>query len=155
LTQVLNTSTYAGRRGGGVRAQGGRRGGEGEGEGRGEGSHLGIQNSAITVTESPRAQGGREVEEMKRERELLREKNPNERKGEGAHEGGVERQGRARCVGSGRAGSGRAGLGRRPGQKPTTHTTTDRKPIANRNPKRGDTDARLNTIIRQRKNASA
>jgi hypothetical protein len=56
------------------RTQGGRRGGEGEGEGRGEGAHLGIQNPAITGTESPRARGGREVEEREREWELLRGK---------------------------------------------------------------------------------
>jgi hypothetical protein len=38
--------------------------------------------------------------------------------------------------------SGRAGLGCGPGRKPTTHTTTDRNPIANRNPKRSETDVR-------------
>jgi hypothetical protein len=35
---------------------------------------------------------------------------------------------------------GRARLGREPGRKPTTHMTTDRNPIANQNPKRGETD---------------
>jgi hypothetical protein len=42
-------------------------------------------------------------------------------------------------------GLGQAGLGRGPGRKPTTHTTADLNPIANRNPKRGEMDARLNT----------
>jgi hypothetical protein len=42
-------------------------------------------------------------------------------------------------------------LGRGPGHKPTTHATTDRNPIANRNPKRGETDARLNTTSDKRK----
>jgi hypothetical protein len=69
--------------------------------------------------------------------------------------GGLGRQGHAGRAGPGRAGSGRARLGRRPGLKPTTHASTDQKPIANQNPKRGETDARLNTIIRQKKNTSA
>jgi hypothetical protein len=47
--------------------------------------------------------------------------------------------------------SGRAGLGRGPGRKPTTHTTIDQNPIANRNPKRGETNARLNTTSDKRK----
>jgi hypothetical protein len=47
-------------------------------------------------------------------------------------------------------GSGRTRLGRGPGRKPTTHTTTDWNPIANRNPKRGETDARLNTTSDKR-----
>jgi hypothetical protein len=34
-----------------------------------------------------------------------------------------------------RAGPGWTELGRGPGQKPTTHTITDRKPPANQNPK--------------------
>jgi hypothetical protein len=50
----------------------------------------------------------------------------------------------------GRTGPGRAGLGHGPGRKPTTHTTTDRNPFANRNPKRGETDARLNTTSDKR-----
>jgi hypothetical protein len=57
--------------------------------------------------------------------------------------GGVGRQRR-------RGAPGRAGLGRGPGRKPTTHTTTDRNPIANRNPKRGETDARINTTSDKR-----
>jgi hypothetical protein len=35
--------------------------------------------------------------------------------------------------GARRAGLGRVGLGRGPGLKPTTHATTDRNPIVNRN----------------------
>jgi hypothetical protein len=50
----------------------------------------------------------------------------------------------------GRAGLGQARLGRGPGWKPTTHTITDRNPIANRNPKRGETNARLNTTLDKR-----
>jgi hypothetical protein len=53
-------------------------------------------------------------------------------------------------AGTGRAGSGRAGLGRGSGRKPTTHTTTDRNPIANRNPKQGEMDTRLNTTSDKR-----
>jgi hypothetical protein len=43
----------------------------------------------------------------------------------------------------GRAGPGRAGPGRGLGRKPTTHTTTNRNPNANWNPKRGETGAWL------------
>jgi hypothetical protein len=46
-------------------------------------------------------------------------------------------------VARGRVGLGWVGLGRRPGRKPTTHTTTDQNPTAKRNSKRGETDARL------------
>jgi hypothetical protein len=61
-----------------------------------------------------------------------------EREGEGggAHGGGGMGARGTRGV------PGRAGLGRGPGRKPTTHTTTNRKLIANRNPKRGEADAR-------------
>jgi hypothetical protein len=52
--------------------------------------------------------------------------------------------GEAGAPGAHRAGPGWAGLGRRPGQKPTTHATTDRNPIEKRNPKRDETNARLN-----------
>jgi hypothetical protein len=63
---------------------------------------------------------------------------------EGAHMGG----GGARGM---RPGPGRAGLGRvRLGLKPTTQATTDRKPNTNQNPKRGETDARLNTTSDKR-----
>jgi hypothetical protein len=49
-----------------------------------------------------------------------------ERREGGAHGGGV---GRRRRVGqSGPAGPGWVGLGRGPGQKPTTHASTDRNP---------------------------
>jgi hypothetical protein len=58
--------------------------------------------------------------------------------GEGAHGEGRGRQGRA-----GRAGPGRAGPHR--GSKPTTRTTTNRNPIANRNLKRDETNTRLTT----------
>jgi hypothetical protein len=59
----------------------------------------------------------------------------NEGKGE---RGG--RMGRSRGVRPrpGRARSGRAGLGRVAGRNSTTHTTTDRNPIANQNPKRDE-----------------
>jgi hypothetical protein len=55
----------------------------------------------------------------------MREREKRERKG--AH-------GEARAPGARQARPGRAGLGRGLGQKPTTRTTTDRTPIANRNP---------------------
>jgi hypothetical protein len=65
-----------------------------------------------------------------RERELLRGKKMREReRGGGMWEGGAGRAGRTR-------------LGRGPGRKPATHTTTDQKPIANRNPKRSEADMR-------------
>jgi hypothetical protein len=54
----------------------------------------------------------------------------------------------------GRVGQGRAELGRVVGRNPMARTITDRNPIAKRNPKRGETDARSNTIIRQKKYAS-
>jgi hypothetical protein len=109
---------------------------EGEGGREERGAHLGIQQSAITVHRITLGQGGgREVEE--RERELLRGKQKMR---------GVGRQGRAA---RGRAGLGwvgsQAGPDRGPGRKPTTRTTTNRNPIANQNPKRGETEARLNT----------
>jgi hypothetical protein len=103
-----------------------RREGEGEGDERGEGAHLGIQNPAITITESPRARGGRE--RWKRWRGSCYAGKSNERKGE---------RGGGRAWGEGgahRAGLGWVRLGRVTGQKPAAHTTTDRKPIANRNP---------------------
>jgi hypothetical protein len=52
--------------------------------------------------------------------------------------------------GSGRAGPGRAGLGRVASQNPTTRTTTDRKPNAKRNPRRDETNARLNMTSNKR-----
>jgi hypothetical protein len=51
-----------------------------------------------------------------------------------------ERRGAHRGRWGARAGLGRAGLGRVAGQNPTTRTTTDRNPIANRNPKRDKTN---------------
>jgi hypothetical protein len=56
--------------------------------------------------------------------------------------------GRAGGAWGARAGMGRAGLGRAGpprGSKPTTCTTTKRNPIANRNPKRDETNSRLTT----------
>jgi hypothetical protein len=89
--------------------------GEGEGERGREGDGeltLGIQNSVITVTGSPRA---KRWERGGREGVVAREKQMQER----------ERGGR----------QGRAGLGRIAGRKPTARTTTDWKPTANQNPK--------------------
>jgi hypothetical protein len=98
-------------------------------------SPWGSKNLAITVTGSPRDEvGEREVEE--RERELLHGKKLRERDRDGERAHGW-REGRKES-----AGPGRTGLGREPGRKPTTHTTTDRKPIANRNLKRGEADSR-------------
>jgi hypothetical protein len=52
----------------------------------------------------------------------------------------------------GHAGPGWTGLGwvAGAGQKPTTHVTTDRKPPVNRNPKRDETNTRLNTTSDKR-----
>jgi hypothetical protein len=61
----------------------------------------------------------------------------------GAH-GGMPGQ-----AGSGRPGS-RAGM-----EAHNTHTTTDRRPNVNRNPKRGETDARLKTTSDKKKYVSA
>jgi hypothetical protein len=59
--------------------------------------------------------------------------------------------GEAGAPGAHRAGPDRAGLGWVGlGQKPTTHATTDRNPIANRNPKRNETISRLNTTSDKR-----
>jgi ribosomal protein L15 len=53
-------------------------------------------------------------------------------------------RGRAHLEGRGRQGrAGRAGSHR--GSKPTTRTTTNQNPIANRNPKRDETNTRLTT----------
>jgi hypothetical protein len=57
-------------------------------------------------------------------------------------------EGRGRAHGAGAhgpdwVGPGRAGSHR--GPKPTTRTTTNRNPIANRNPKRDETNTRLTT----------
>jgi hypothetical protein len=57
-------------------------------------------------------------------------------------EGGA-RMGRAGGARGARAGPGRAGPLR--GSKPTTRMTTKRNPIANRNPKRNETNTRLTT----------
>jgi hypothetical protein len=77
-----------------------------------------------------------------------------ERRGR-AHGGCRGSRGAPGQVGPGWARSGRAGLGHGTGQKPTTHETTDRTPIAKRNLKRDETNTRLNTTSDKRKNASA
>jgi hypothetical protein len=71
-----------------------------------------------------------------------------EREGEGAH-GGVG------ALGECGSAPGRAGLGRGPGRKPTTHATTDRSPIANRNPETRRDRCAIKHNIRQKKYASA
>jgi hypothetical protein len=78
-----------------------------------------------------------------RARELLRRKQ-NERKGEGAHMGGLGAPG-ARGSAPGRAGSGRG-----PRRKPTTHITTDRSPIANQKPKTRRDGRAIKHNIRQK-----
>jgi hypothetical protein len=60
----------------------------------------------------------------------------------------------ARGGAPGRAGSDRPGSRART-EAHNTHTTTDRKPNANQNLKRGETDARLNTTSDKKKYASA
>jgi hypothetical protein len=68
----------------------------------------------------------------------------------------IERRGRAwggpgaRGPGPSRTGPGRAGLGHVMGRNPMTRTTTDRNPIMNRNPKRGEVNMRLNTTSDKR-----
>jgi hypothetical protein len=71
-----------------------------------------------------------------------------EREREGGHARG--RQGRAARAGPGQVGLDRAELSRVVGQNPTTRTTTDQNPIANRNPKRDEANTRLNTTSDKR-----
>jgi hypothetical protein len=81
-TEEAGRGRARGRAGAGALRARGEREGEGGGEESGGGAHLGIQRSAITVHRiTPRARGGREVEE--RERELLHGKRKwdRERKG--------------------------------------------------------------------------
>jgi hypothetical protein len=56
-------------------------------------------------------------------------------RGKGEKGGGHARMGRDRAPRARGPGLGRTGLGRAVGQKPMTRTTTDRNPIAKRNPK--------------------
>jgi hypothetical protein len=58
-------------------------------------------------------------------------------------EGGAHGEGRGRQEHTGRAELGWDGPHR--GLKPTTRTSTNRNPIANRNPKRDETNTRLTT----------
>jgi hypothetical protein len=113
-----------------------------KGEERELGAHLGVQNPAITMTGSPRAKkwkrGGREGEGVAAQKNQMRERGRGSRMGWGGAPGARSQ---------GRPGLGWVGLGRGPGRKPTTPTTTDWNPIANRNPKRGEMDARLNTHV--------
>jgi hypothetical protein len=83
------------------------------------------------------------TERWKKGRGSCRAGKSNEREIERGRMGVWDGRGARGCAGPGRAGSGRTGPGCGPGRKPTTHTTTNRNPIANRNPKRGETDARL------------
>jgi hypothetical protein len=69
----------------------------------------------------------------------------------GAHGGGAGVPGARRArAGLSWARLGRAGLGHVVGQNPTTRTTTDRNPIAKRNPKRDEANTRLNTTSDKR-----
>jgi hypothetical protein len=106
-----------------------------EGERRGEGDlTLGSNNRRQPSTGSHLGQGGRR-EVGEREREVAAREKKNERE---------KRGGRAWGEGAPRV-RARAGLDRGPSRKSTTRTTTNRNPIANQNPKRGETDARFNT----------
>jgi hypothetical protein len=99
--------------------QGRRRGGE-EREGEGRGAHLGVQ-----IRRSPSPNLGHHGERERWRRRGCYAGKSNERKGE---KGGA-RMGRGRASRArGPERAGWAGLGREPGQKPTTHTTTDRNP---------------------------
>jgi hypothetical protein len=109
-------------RGEGGRGAQGRRKGRERGKREREGELTsGIRNLAITITESPRARGGRE----RWMRGSCCAGKSNERK--------EERGGRTWGEG-GAPGACRARLGRVAGQKPVAHTTMDRKPIVNQNP---------------------
>jgi hypothetical protein len=112
---------------------------EREREGEGENSPPGIQIPAIS-TPNPRAPWG-DRERWKREREVTAREKSNETNGSG--EGGGARMGMAQGARGARAGPGWAGPQR--GSKPTTRTTTKRNLIANRNPKRDETNTRHQT----------
>jgi hypothetical protein len=77
------------------------------------------------------------------------------RKGEGegvaAWENQMREGGGGTWGGCGAPGAGSAGWFVGLGRKHITYTTTDRNQIANRNPKRGETDARLDTTSDKRK----
>jgi hypothetical protein len=123
------------RRRAGTRTQGerGERGRERRGEGRGSPRD---PTPAIS-TPNPRAPQGER--EMGKRGCCAGNPNERERRGGGAW-GGVGRQGRA--------GPGRAGLGwAEPlsGSKPTTHTTIKQNPIANRKPRRNETNTQHQT----------
>jgi hypothetical protein len=85
------------------------------------------------------------VEERERERELLRGNNRMRGRERGACMGGLGAPGP--CGGA----LDRAGLGHGPGWKLTMHTSTGQNQFVNRNPKRGKTNARLNTTLDKRK----
>jgi hypothetical protein len=123
---------------GGTRREppGTRRKGEEEGKGREREEERGSpwdpksgdNRHQITLgTRWERERGGREGEGIS-----TREKS-NERKGE-REAGAWGREGRQGRAGPGHTGLGWVRLGRVAGRKPAAHTTTDRKPIANRNP---------------------
>jgi hypothetical protein len=114
-----------------------RKGWGGEERGRVEGSSPQGFKSGDQLLQTLGHHGEREVGE---ERRLLREKNQmrERERGRGCMGGGGGR-------GPERAGLGRAGLGRTTGQNLAAHTTADRKPITNRNPKEDETNTRLNT----------
>jgi hypothetical protein len=107
--------------------------GEGEREREGE-AHLGDPNSGDHRLQTLGHHGERERGGRGR---LLRGRKSNERKTPGG-----------RAYGAGARGPDWAGPGQawpHRGSKPTTHTTTNRNPIANRNPKRDETNTRLTT----------
>jgi hypothetical protein len=114
----------------------------GKTEREGGGAHLGAWTIAATAHRiTPRA---KEVEERweRGEREI----------GGGCCAGktnDIEREGRGVHGGWGARGA-RPGPGRGPGQRPTTHATTYRKPPTNRNPKRDETNTRLNMTSEKR-----
>jgi hypothetical protein len=117
---------------------------EGEGEGKRErergrerGTHLGDPNSGDHRLQTLGHHGERE--RWEREREVAAPEKLNERKRPGG--GGRAHGGRGARDGLGR--TGQAGSHR--GSKPTTHTTTNRNLITNRNPKRNETNTRLTT----------
>jgi hypothetical protein len=114
-------------------ARGRRKGRERE-RGRGRGSSPWDPKSGDNCHRiTPRARGGKEVEERERERELLHGKNQM-RERERGHAWGDGHQGRAGRAGPGRAELGQVGLGCVAGQKLTAHPTTDRNPTANQKP---------------------
>jgi hypothetical protein len=142
--------------GGGGRAA---RGGGGGGEGGGGVARRGGEGEGKRERETERERGGELTSGPKSGDHRLQNLGHHEERERGGGEEVAARENqmreRERREGTRRGDMGTgpdwAGLGRGPGQKPTTHATTDRTPIANQNPKRDEMNTRLNTTSYKKK----